>query len=174
MTWGAIKALLGVVPSWCWWILVIVALCLGCDLHGAGRIQGKWDLQNQRNKLANEAALELRREQNRAQAVEQALRSANIQKGYDDEMDKVRADLRSSERLRLGASWCDGAEPARPTEADSAGGGNETNTTGRLLPEEVDRAVKSLILEMEEVAATARAAQAFIDSNGMAPAPQQQ
>ena len=165
---SALLAMLRIVPAWCYWILLLAALCLGCELHGAGRIQKKWDLQVQQQKDANESALELRREQNRAQAAEQALRSAQIQKGHDDEMAKVRADLRNSERLRLGAAWCDGGAPGA-AQASGAGGGNAPNTAGRLLPADLDAAVKAKLEEMEQVAATGRAAQAFIIQNDMAP-----
>jgi uncharacterized membrane protein YgcG len=168
MNWAAVKAFLGIVPSWCYWLLALVALCLGCEIHGADRVQKKWDLANQRQVDANEAALELRREQNRAQAAEQALASANIQKRYDDEMANVRDSLRNSERLRLGANWCDEASSAGPAEASGASGGNAADPAGRLLSPQLDEAIKELIGEMESVAATARAAQAFIRENSSA------
>jgi hypothetical protein len=162
--------MLRIVPSWCYWILAMVALCLGCEIHGAGRVQAKWDAQVKQQAAAAEAALELRREQNRAIGAEQALKSAKIQKGYDDEMAKVRADLRNSERLRLGAAWCDGGTPGR-TQASGTDGSDGAGTAGRLLSPELDAAVKSLIEQAEDAAGTARAAQAFIRENGMAPAP---
>ncbi|WP_284076234.1 hypothetical protein [Herbaspirillum aquaticum] len=164
----AVLGMLRIVPSWCYWILVLVALCLGCEIHGAGRVQAKWDAQVKQQAAAAEAALELRREQNRAIGAEQALKSAQIQKGYDDEMAKVRADLRNSERLRLGAAWCDGGAPG-PAQAGGAAGSDGAGTAGRLLPPELDAAVKSLIEQAEDAAATARAAQQFIRENGMAP-----
>ncbi|BEV15160.1 lysis protein [Herbaspirillum sp. DW155] len=164
----SVLALLRIVPSWCYWILALVALCLGCEIHGASRVQAKWDVQVKQQAEAAEAALELRRQQNRAIGAEQALKSAQIQKGYDDEMAKVRADLRNSKRLRLGAAWCDGGTPG-PAQAGGTGGSDATGTAGRLLPPELDSAVRALIGQAEEAAATARAAQAFIRENGMAP-----
>jgi len=166
----SILGLLRIVPSWCYWLLALVALCLGCEIHGAGRVQAKWDAQVKQQAAAAEAALELRREQNRAIGAEQALKSAQIQKGYDDEMAKVRADLRNSERVRLGAAWCDGGTTG-PTKAGGAASGDAASAAGRLLPPELDSAVRALIGQAEEAAATARAAQAFIRENGMAPAP---
>ncbi|MBW9336182.1 hypothetical protein FEE59_21935 [Herbaspirillum sp. RU 5E] len=41
----AILGMLRIVPSWCYWILALVALCLGCEIHGAGRVQVKWDAE---------------------------------------------------------------------------------------------------------------------------------
>ena len=164
----AVLGMLRIVPSWCYWILALVALCLGCEIHGAGRVQAKWDAQVKLQAAAAEAALELRREQNRAIGAEQALKSVQIQKGYDDEMAKVRADLRNSERLRLGAAWCDGGTPGR-AQASGPVGGDGASTAGRLLSPELDAAVKSLIEQAEDAAATARAAQQFIRENGMAP-----
>lgn len=163
----SILALLRIVPSWCYWLLALVALCLGCEIHGASRVQAKWDAQVRQQAAAAETALELRREQNRAIGAEQALKSAQIQKGHDDEMAKVRADLRNSERLRLGAAWCDGGTPGR-AQTGGAAGGDATGTAGRVLSPELDSAVRALIGQAEEAAATARAAQAFIRENGMA------
>lgn len=164
----AVLGMLRIVPSWCYWILAIAALCLGCEIHGAGRVQAKWEAQVKQQAAAAEATLELRREQNRAIGAEQALRSAQIQKGHDDEMAKVRADLRNSERLRLGAAWCDGRTPGA-AQAGSPAGGDAGGAAGRSLPPELDSAVRALIGEAEEAAATARAAQQFIRENGMAP-----
>ncbi|MDR6739568.1 hypothetical protein J2X56_001582 [Herbaspirillum sp. 1173] len=164
----AALGMLRIVPSWCCWILALVALCLGCEIHGAGRVQAKWDAQVKQQAAAAEAALEVRREQNRATGAEQALKAAQIQKGHDDEMAKVRSDLRNSERLRLGAAWCDGFTPG-PAQAGGTGGSNAANAPGRILSSELDRAVKSLIEQAEEAAAAARAAQAFIRENGMPP-----
>lgn len=164
----SVLALLRIVPSWCYWLLALVALCLGCEIHGAGRVQAKWDAQVKQQAVAAEAALELRREQNRAIGAEQALKSAQIQKGHDDEMAKVRADLRNSKRLRLGAAWCDGGTPG-PAKASGPAGGDGAGTAGRVLSPELDAAVKSLIEQAEDAAGTARAAQKFIRDNGMAP-----
>ncbi|QNB08321.1 hypothetical protein G5S34_17220 [Herbaspirillum frisingense] len=41
----SVLAMLRIVPSWCYWILILVALCLGCEIHGAGRVQAKWDAE---------------------------------------------------------------------------------------------------------------------------------
>lgn len=41
----AILGMLRIVPSWCYWLLALVALCLGCEIHGAGRVQAKWDAE---------------------------------------------------------------------------------------------------------------------------------
>lgn len=177
MTWAAIKALLGLVPGWCYWVLAVIVLCVCCVVYGeidgasrgAAKVQNEWDQHEQQVKETGEAAQELRREQNRAQAAEQAAASAKIQKGHDDELAKVRADLRDSERLRLGAAWCEGAGAGGSPQAGSAGSGNGTGAAGRVLSPELDEAVKSLIYQAEVAAATARAAQAFIRENGMAP-----
>jgi len=165
----SVLALLRAVPSWCYWILALVALCLGCEIHGASRVQAKRDAEINQERAAAEAALELRREQNRAIGAEQALKSAQIQKGHDNEMAKVRADLRNSERLRLGAAWCDGGTTGR-AQASGPAGGDAAGTASRLLPPELDSTVRALILQAEAAAATARAAQAFIAENGMVPA----
>jgi hypothetical protein len=37
--------MLRIIPSWCYWLLALAALCLGCEIHGAGRVQAKWDAE---------------------------------------------------------------------------------------------------------------------------------
>jgi len=54
----AVLGMLRIVPSWCYWILALVALCLGCEIHGAGRVQAKWDAQVKQQRAAAEAALD--------------------------------------------------------------------------------------------------------------------
>lgn len=170
---AAVLAIVKTVPRWAWELLIGLALILAFGVHerhvGAAAVQALWNADKAAIKKASDDAVDLRREQNKAIAAQQAITSGNIQKGHDDEMDKVRADLRNSERLRLGAAWCDGGQPAGPPSASGAGSGNGSDTAGRVLSPEMDRAVKSLIEETEEVAAAARAAQKFLRMNDLAP-----
>src|SRR5450830_1474873 len=62
MTFSAIKAFLGIVPTWCWWLLALAALCLGCELHGRSVIEKQW--RAEREQLAERA-----REVGRAQSL---------------------------------------------------------------------------------------------------------
>lgn len=41
----AVLGMLRIVPSWCYWILALLAFCLGCEIHGARRVQAKWDAE---------------------------------------------------------------------------------------------------------------------------------
>lgn len=129
------------------------------------RLNAKADREAAERKQAENAAILTRVKNNERKAEQDKANSARIAKEHKNEMDKVRADL-AAERLRKPA-WCGGS--AGTSETDSPGGGNGTDPAGRLLPPEVERTVRGLIEETERAAATGRACQEFVRSNGMAP-----
>lgn len=113
---------------------------------GKAEVQARWEM----DRLARSEAARL-------DALERAKISNDVQGKYDAEVNKLRADLRRSERLRVGTAICGTAE----TTPDSASG-DSAGTRGRILSEEMDRDIKSLIQETELVAATARACQGVL------------
>ena len=62
-------------------------------------------------------------------------------------------------------AFCASAGPAAAAGASGAEGGVATDPAGGLLPDAVERDIKALILQTEEVAATGRACQAFVVGN---------
>lgn len=162
-----------------WWkfgagLVIAAALAGGCmfvrhqgDVAGRAAVQALWDADKIARASAQAAAITARDAENdRVVAAVHAAYSELI-KGKDNEMAKERLAAAATERLRLGAAWCDGGRPAAAGEATGTGSGNSANTTGRVLSESLDRSVKSMILETEEVAATGRACQAVLRANGL-------
>lgn len=156
---GAIKAI----------VLVAIAICLLWAGHhfGAQGVQADWNKDIADRAKAEKAAVLARVSENQGIFRRQELDSQKITKAHDDELNKVRADLSRSERLRIGSALCGG--PARPAKTAGASSGNATDPAGRVLSAEMDGIFKSLILEMEQAAATGRACQSFARKNGMAP-----
>ena len=101
-------------------------------------MQAQWDADKKTRAAAETNAVAQRAAENLALARQQAVKAAAATKVYDDEINDVRA--------RLAA-----ADP-----------------TSGLLPDEVARDIRALILQTEEVAAAGRACQAFVRANGMA------
>lgn len=104
--------------------------------------------------------------ENDAVAVQQRAANVSITKAKDEELSPVRARI-AADRLRVGPALCDGV--ALPAQATGTAGGNSADTASRVLPEPMDRDIRALILETEEVGATARACQSFIEKNGLVP-----
>jgi hypothetical protein len=168
---AAVLGMLKMVPRWCWEVLIALVLLLAYGLHerGVGErlVQAKWDAANVAQALASKEAIDKRTEDNALLKTIQLGTSANIQKVHDNEITTLTASLAASKRMRVGPNFC--PNTSGQTSSNSPGGSDGADTGGRLLSESVDAATKQLILKAEEVAATGRAAQAFIKKNGMAP-----
>ncbi|PRC93106.1 hypothetical protein S2091_2192 [Solimicrobium silvestre] len=150
-----------------WWVsaLVLIAASLFFEFHGRSFVQRQWNsdkvVQTQLAKIKQEQ----RDAENSQLKTQQTTISSTIQKVHDDEISRLTTALNDSRRLRIGSQFC-GATSGQ-TDTQSATSGAAADTGGRVLSEEMDRAVKQLIFESEQVAATGRAAQAFIRENGL-------
>jgi hypothetical protein len=146
--------------------LAIVFAIFGAGWTAQGwRLNAKADREAAERKQEENAAILTRVKNNERKVEQDKLNSARIAKEHKNAMDKVRADI-AAERLRR-PKWCD--EPAERTQADSADSGNGADPAGRLLPAAVESDIRRLIEETERAAATGRACQEFVRSNGMAP-----
>lgn len=72
----------------------------------------------------------------------------------------------AAERVRVGPGICPAAGPADP---QGPAGRDGANPPGRLVRPDVERDLIALKLAVEQDLATGRAAQAFIEKNGMVP-----
>ena len=70
------------------------------------------------------------------------------------------------DRVRVGAGTCGSAGAA---DANGADVGNDTDSPGRLVRDDVERDTRALTEAVEQDLATGRACQAFVKENGMAP-----
>lgn len=159
----AVLAMFRIVPSWCYWLLALVALCVGCEMHGRRSVQVKWDAAVVAQAASDKAALDIRTESNRMLANAQADRSTSIQKAHDDELIKVRSDI-AGQRLRVGTAFCPATGPANTASTSSSTG---TDTEGGLVSESAQRVINELEIKVEDALAAGRAAQEFIRANGM-------
>lgn len=127
---------------------------------GAGRVQGKWDASKASIAEAQDKAIIQRVTENQALIDKYAADNAAITKAKNEEIAAVRSSLAIS--LRRGAGIC--ARPARAPEVPAAGSRNEANPASGAFRDDVARDIGAALMEMEEVAATARACQSYVRS----------
>lgn len=172
----ALAKLAGKVPGWLYGALLVCVLAGVGMLHqrALGNAQGRaavhalWGADQKTRAAAETKAVAQRAAENLAQARQQAAKAAAIKKVYDDEINDVRARLAVAERMRKPA-FCASAGSAPPAGASGAEGGAAPDPAGGLLHDAVAGDIQALILRTEEVAATARACQAFVRGNSMVP-----
>lgn len=140
-------------------ILIVLGFSAGWWL-GAGRVQGKWDASKAAIAQAEASAIIQRVTENQALIDKYAADNAAITKAKNEEIAAVRSSLAVS--LRRGAGICAGS--ARAPEVAATGGGDETSTASGAFRDDVARDIGAALMEMEEVAATARACQSFVRS----------
>ncbi len=165
------------IPLWAK-ALIIAAICASLygavKLHdhkvfkaGQADVQAKWDDAKAKRLIVESAAIAKRIVEINEIAETQRKSNEHITKERNDELAKVRADIASAPRLRVSSTLC--ARSAAATKAESPGISDATSPASGLLSAQADRAFRQLVEEMEETAATARAAQAFIIANELAP-----
>jgi hypothetical protein len=146
---------------------LIVGLFAFGHHQGAKSVQAEWDLDNGVRAEATNKAMIKRVDENVALAQKQSDDNAALTKAHDAELAQVRATIVNQPRLRIGAGIC--PRLAGAPDPQSAGRSDAADTRVGLLRPDIQRDIDALKLQMEEVAATGRAAQAFITDNGMAP-----
>lgn len=127
---------------------------------GAGRMEGKWNASKAAIAQAQDAAIIQRVTENQALIDKNAADNAAITKAKNEEIAAVRSSLAVS--LRRGAGICAGS--ARAPEVAATGGGDEASTASGTFRPDIQRDIGAALMEMEEVAATARACQSFVRS----------
>lgn len=152
--------------NWGYGLIALFVSALVFEFHGRTVVQHEWNIDKaKQGQLAN-AAIEQRQAENATLSAKQTTINNTIQKEHNEEIRTITGALARSERLRIGTNFCSGT--ARQTDTESAARSDASNTTSRVLSAEMDRAVKQLMMEIEQAAATGRAAQAFIRDNGLA------
>jgi len=114
---------------------------------------------------ADALAILRRTEENTALAQHQGATNLKITEVKYEELAPVRERI-VVERVRVGTAICG---PAAAPDAESTAGGDEADPAGRLVRPDAERDIVALKLEVEEHLATARACQATLRENGMAP-----
>lgn len=128
---------------------------------GAVRMEGKWNASKAAMAQAQDAAIIQRVTENQALIDKYAADNAAITKAKNEEIAAVRSSLAVS--LRRGAGIC--ARPASAPEAPTTGSSDAADPASWAFREDIQRDIGAALMEMEEVAATARACQSFVQAN---------
>lgn len=159
-----------VVPPWAKVMAggLVLAAIAGWHLHtvSAAYDQGHAAAVTERA-AADLAAAVGRVVENDVLAVQQRATNAAITKVKNEELAPVFARVDAAPGLRRPRAICD--SPARAPETPSAAGSDSADPPGRLVREDVDRDLRTLIKDVEQDLATGRACQAFLERNGLVP-----
>lgn len=131
---------------------------------GRAEVQAKWDKDKADKKAAEELAIADRNAENAREKERQDATNKTITENYH-EIDRLRTELTSAKRVRIGTAIC-GQGVTSSTKTDSSNSGDVTNTGTRVVREDVDRDIRTLMIKVEEGFAAGRACQTFIEENG--------
>lgn len=149
-------------------LAVLVALWWGLSNHytkvGRAQVQAKWDKDKADKKAAEELAIADRNAENAREKERQDATNKTITENYH-EIDRLRTELTSAKRVRIGTAIC-GKGSFATTKTDSSNGGDVADTGARLVREDVNRDIRTLMIKVEEGFAAGRACQTFIEENG--------
>lgn len=140
-------------------LLLLSGFAAGWQL-GAGRMESKWNASKAAIAQAQDAAIIQRVTENQALIDKYAADNAAITKAKNEEIAAVRSSLAVS--LRRGTGICAGSTAA--TQASPTRSSDAASATSGAFREDLDRDLRAAMMEMEEVAATARACQSFVRS----------
>lgn len=128
---------------------------------GSSHVQGQWNAEKVTIAQEKDKAIIQRVAENQALIEKYAADNAAITKAKNEEIASVRTALAIS--LRRGAGICSGS--SAPAKADPARSSDEASAASEPFRDDIQRDIGAALMEMEEVAATARACQSFVRSN---------
>lgn len=158
--------LINIVPGWCYWLLALLALCIGCEIHGRHAVQKKWDADKAEISAQSKLAVNMAAVRNEDIKIRQTEDNERIAKEHANEINLIRANSKP-ERLRIPSNVC--SRVTATTKAESTARSDPEPPAAILLPQQINDDLQSLMTEADTLLAGCRAAQEFIVSNGMAP-----
>lgn len=147
------------------------ALALAAALVGAGAAyrqhvyQLGYDTAVGERAARDGVAILHRTAENVVVAASQASINTIITKVKNEELAHVRERI-VTQRVYVGTGICPAAGSPDP---EGTGGGNGSDSPGRLVRPDIERDIRALKVVVEEDLATARACQGFVRQNGMEP-----
>ena len=148
-----------------------IALCIA-TLYGFHTFKSRYIEQGkatvyQEWKIADAEREEKENDARITEQKHQAEINESIKKDHANELNKIRTNYATANRLRIPASACD----------QFAGGGKGTGTSGSnaattgtiALPAQIELGLRSLVEEADTMLANYRALQEFVKQNGLAP-----
>jgi hypothetical protein len=171
----ALLALFRIVPAWCYALLLFVVLAGAGAVYehetgitkGKAIVQEQWDAAEKQRADAEQKATLKAIENNTRIAQQQEIDNRKVSNAHQSELTAVRAEYeRPAGRLRITSTVCD--QFAGATKTDRTAGTDEAPAGTVVLPEPIERDLRRLARDADEVTATARALQEWTRKNGFA------
>lgn len=150
-------------------LLLMIGLAFGIHWHGVN--QGKrlerseWQAKDSARITAEQKATLTAIENNTRIAQQQEIDKRKVINAHQAELAAIRAAYeRPATRLRITSAVCN--QPAAATEADNASRTDAPIAGTVALPESIERDLRKLARDADEVTATARALQEFAKTSG--------
>lgn len=134
---------------------------------GKAEVQAKWNADKVARKAAEDLAVADRNAENERLKGEQRKSNETITEKYNAELTKVRNDLATAKRMRVGTAIC-GQGSSAPAKAGNAEGGITADNATWGIREDAERDLRALELRVEESFATGRTCQGWGVANGFA------
>jgi hypothetical protein len=167
----AVLALFRAVPTWCYGVLLGVAVILGAEFHGRHTVQAKWDKAKIEQAAADKAAIDIRTESNRILAKAQAATNERIQSENNAAIVTIETKYASVKHdiARVGLRYTVASNATGAAQANSASRDNATATSTIELPNAITSDLLALAHDADKVVEQARSCQDWVRSNGFAP-----
>lgn len=158
--------------------LAVAAALAGVWHVSAERVRGQWAAADNVRLVAEKKATAQRLAANAATAATQDADREKLKKGYEDEIETLRAGAAVAGRVRVNAAVCSGfaapaktESPGRGVEAVAGAGPLPAPDAGNTaeLPEPYSDDLDALTDEADKIVASCRVAQKFLIDNGFAP-----
>lgn len=145
-------------------ILVLALSAFGVQRYGAAQYRLGHSAAVDERAARDGLAVLRRTEENAARVASQGVINLKITETKNEELSRVRERI-VVERVRVGAAICGSASA---THTGISAGGDETDSPGRLVREDIERDIRALKLTVEEDLASGRACQAAAREHGLA------
>lgn len=132
---------------------------------GRAEVQALWDADKEARKVSEAKAVNERLASNELERRAISERNEIVEDTYNEELAKVRNELATAKRLRIGPAIC--SRSASSTNPQSTPGGVKADTGGGVADDNLDRDIRALMLRAEEGFAAGRACQSFVKANGL-------
>ena len=146
-------------------IALVASLAAGGAIYHHHVYQAGFDDAVAQRAASDAVAVQRRLDDNAKLAGKQESTNATITKVKNEELAPVVRTI-YVDRVRVGAASCG---PTAAAKAESTTSSNSSDSSGRLVREDVERDTRALTEAVEQDLATGRACQAFIKENGFIP-----
>lgn len=151
------------IPTWVYWVLIVVAIYLVGRWDGASAVKEKWELEKATIKAESQVVLNKRLQENQKEQDHQNQVNQEVVEKLNRELKNANSELHTLRGLRLKPTICPGNSTT--SNSESPKGADGTSTAGGTLPDDIAEDLDELMEQAEHDAAIARNCQDWIRKN---------